>query len=97
MLPHRPWRQSPEALVESNETRRFLEKALALLDEKHRLVFLQSDMEGMSVKETAHALGRGESKVKALQLRARLQPHEHLTRTPGDPRTRIERGHSPHD
>jgi RNA polymerase sigma-70 factor (ECF subfamily) len=91
------WRQSPEQLVERNETGRLLDEALALLDEKHRLVFLLRDMEGMSVKETADALGLGESNVKVRLLRARLQLREHLTRTLGDPQTRIERGHSPHD
>lgn len=87
------WRQSPEQLVERNETRRLLDEALALLDEKHRLVFLLRDVEGMSVKETADALGLGESNVKVRLLRARLQLREHLTRTLGDPQTRIERGH----
>ena len=87
------WRQSPEQLVESNETRRLLDEALALLDEKHRLVFLLRDVEGLSVKETADALGLGESNVKVRLLRARLQLREHLTRTLGDPQTRIERGH----
>ena len=50
------WRQSPEELVQHNETRRLLDEALAQLDEKHRLVFLLRDVEGLSVKETAEAL-----------------------------------------
>ena len=87
------WRQSPEQWVDRNETRRLLDEALALLDEKHRLVFLLRDVEGMSVKETADALGLGESNVKVRLLRARLQLREHLTHTLGDPQTRIERGH----
>ena len=87
------WRQSPEQLVERNETRRLLDEALALLDEKHRLVFLLRDVEGMSVKETADALGLSESNVKVRLLRARLQLREQLTRTFGDPQTRVERGH----
>jgi RNA polymerase sigma-70 factor (ECF subfamily) len=91
------WRQSPEQLVERNETRRLLDEALALLDEKHRLVFLLRDVEGMSVKETADALGLSESNVKVRLLRARLQLREHLTRTLGDPQSRIERGHHQHD
>lgn len=91
------WRQSPEQLVERYETRRLLDEALALLDEKHRFVFLLRDVEGMSVKETADALSLSKSNVKVRLLRARLQLREHLTRTLGDPRTRIERGHSQHD
>ena len=91
------WRQSPEQLVERSETRHLLDEALALLDEKHRLVFLLRDVEGMSVKETADALGLSESNVKVRLLRARLQLREHLTRTLGDPRTRLERAPHPHD
>ncbi len=91
------WRQSPEQLVERNETRRLLDEALARLDEKHRLVFLLRDVEGMSVKETADALGLSESNVKVRLLRARLQLREQLTRTLGDPATRIVRGQHHHD
>jgi RNA polymerase sigma-70 factor (ECF subfamily) len=81
------WRQSPEELAQQNETQRLLDEALARLDEKHRLVFLLRDVEGLSVKETADALGLGESNVKVRLLRARLQLREQLTRTLGDPRT----------
>jgi RNA polymerase sigma-70 factor, ECF subfamily len=91
------WRQSPEQLVERNETNRLLDEALALLDEKQRLVFLLRDVEGISVKETAGALGLTESNVKVRLLRARLQLREHLTRTLGDPGSRIEPVHSEHD
>jgi RNA polymerase sigma-70 factor (ECF subfamily) len=74
------WRQSPEQLVQRNETRRLLDDALNRLDEKHRLVFLLRDVEGFSVKETAEALGLSEANV----LRARLQLREDLTRVFGD-------------
>ena len=87
------WRESPERLVERNETRRLLDDALAQLDEKHRLVFLLRDVEGMSVKETAAALGLSEANVKVRLLRARLQLREQLTRTLGDPAKRIHRSH----
>ena len=91
------WRQSPEQLVQRNETRRLLDEALAQLDEKHRLVFLLRDVEGLSVKETANALGLSEANVKVRLLRARLQLREQLTHTLGDPQTRIERGQHHHD
>ncbi|MCU0784949.1 MAG: sigma-70 family RNA polymerase sigma factor [Verrucomicrobia bacterium] len=91
------WKQSPEQLVERNETRRLLDDALAQLDEKHRLVFVLRDVEGSSVKETAEALGLSETNVKVRLLRARLQLREHLTRTLGDPAKRIERGQHHHD
>lgn len=87
------WRQSPEQLVQQNEIQRLLDEALGQLDEKHRLVFLLRDVEGFSVKETADALGLSETNVKVRLLRARLQLRELLTRTLGDPSTRLIRGH----
>lgn len=89
------WRQSPGQLAELNETRQLLDDALAKLDEKHRLVFVLRDVEGLSVLETAGALGLSESNVKMRLLRARLQLREELTRTLGDPATRVLRGHAP--
>jgi RNA polymerase sigma-70 factor (ECF subfamily) len=91
------WKQSPEQLVERNETRRLLDEALAQLDEKHRVVFLLRDVEGLSVRETAEALRLTEANVKMRLLRARLQLREQLTRVLGDPATRIERGHHHHE
>lgn len=88
------WRQSPEQLVRKNEIQRLLDKALAGLDEKHRLVFLLRDVEGMSVKETAEALGISEANAKVRLLRARLQLREQLTRTLGDPAKRLIRSHN---
>jgi RNA polymerase sigma-70 factor (ECF subfamily) len=90
------WRQSPEELVERNETQRLLDEALVQLDEKHRLVFILRDVEGLSVKETAETLGLSEANVKVRLLRARLQLREHLTRVLGDPEKRIERSHDHH-
>jgi RNA polymerase sigma-70 factor (ECF subfamily) len=87
------WRQSPEELVQRNETRRLLDEALARLDEKHRLVFLLRDVEGLSIKETADALGLSEANTKVRLLRARLQLREQLTRTLGDPDKRLIRSH----
>ena len=89
------WRQSPEELVRKNETQRLLDEALAKLDEKHRLVFLLRDVEGLSVKETAEALGLSEANTKVRLLRARLQLREELTRTLGNPERRVVR--TPHD
>ncbi len=79
------WRQSPEELAQQAEVRRVLEQALEQLDEKHRLVFLLRDVEGLSIKETAEALGLSEANTKVRLLRARLQLRELLTRTLGDP------------
>ena len=79
------WRETPDELVQHNETGRLIEDALAQLDDKHRLVFLLRDVEGLSVKETADALGISEANVKVRLLRARLQLREQLTRAFGDP------------
>ena len=87
------WRQSPAQLVPRREIQRLLEEALSRLDEKHRLVFLLRDVEGLSVKETAEALELTEANTKVRLLRARLQLREHLTRSLGDPATRVIRSH----
>ena len=83
------WRESPESLVQQNEVMRLIEQALAQLDEKHRLVFLLRDVEGLSVSETAESLGISEANVKVRLLRARLQLREQLTRAFGDARRRL--------
>jgi RNA polymerase sigma-70 factor (ECF subfamily) len=90
------WRQSPEHLVHKHETQRLLDEALGTLDEKHRLVFLLRDVEGLSVKETAEALGLSEANTKVRLLRARLELREQLTRTLGDPGRRVERAAHEH-
>jgi len=90
------WRQSPEALVARNETRRLLEEALEQLDDKHRLVFLLRDAEGLSVRETAETLSLSEANVKVRLLRARLQLREHLTRKLGDPARALVPGSHSH-
>ncbi len=96
-LPHpeyiADWRQSPEQLVHRNEIRGLLDEALGQLDEKHRMVFLLRDVEGLSVRETAQTLGLSEANTKVRLLRARLQLRELLTRKLGDPLRRIERTH----
>ena len=83
------WRESPAQLVTRRETQRLIDEALARLDEKHRVVFLLRDVEGMSVKETAAALGLSEANVKVRLLRARLQLREELTCRLGDPARRL--------
>ncbi len=91
------WRQSPEHLVERNEVRQLLDIALARLDEKHRLVFLLRDVEGLSVRETAAALDLSEGNVKVRLLRARLQLREELTLVLGDPARQIDMSNHRHE
>lgn len=84
------WRESPGELVGRHETGRLIDEALAELDDKHRVIFLLRDVEGLSVKETADALGISEANVKVRLLRSRLQLRERLTRALGDPARRFE-------
>lgn len=86
------WKQSPEELVQRNETRHLLDEALAELDDRYRLVFLLRDVEGLSVEETSTALGISLANTKVRLLRARLQLRELLTPTLGNPESRIQRG-----
>ena len=79
------WRESPETLVQRIETQKLIDEALTQLDDKHRMVFLLRDVEGLSIQETAEALGISEGNVKVRLLRARLQLRERLTQSFGDP------------
>lgn len=90
------WKDSPEHLAQRNEVRRLVDDALAELDEKHRLVFLLRDVEGLSIQETAAALDLSEANVKVRLLRARLQLRERLTRALGDPTRRFAPHEHPH-
>jgi len=83
------WRESPADLVHHRETAALIDAALADLDDKHRPVFALRDIEGLSVRETAEALGLTEANVKVRLLRARLQLRERLTRVLGDPSRRL--------
>ncbi len=79
------WRDTPEHLAQRQEVRQLIEEAIAELDEKYRVVFLLRDVEGLSVEETATALGITPANVKVRLLRARLKLRERLTRLLGDP------------
>jgi RNA polymerase sigma-70 factor, ECF subfamily len=83
------WRESPVQLAERQEVQRLLDEALGQLDEKHRLVFLLRDVEGLSIKETASVLGLSEANTKVRLLRARLQLRERLTTAFGDETRRL--------
>lgn len=87
------WKQSPEQLVEQREIQGLLDEALARLDEKHRMVFLLRDVEGLSIRETAEALELSEANTKVRLLRARLQLRELLTQKLGDPMRQLIRSH----
>ena len=88
------WRENPSELAHRSETQLLIDAALATLDEKHRVVFLLRDVEGLSVKETAEALHLSEANIKVRLLRARLQLREQLTRALGDDQRRVAGGHA---
>lgn len=73
------WRDSPEALLQRKETMRIIEQALRELPAKYRTVFWLRDVEQLSTRETAEALGISEANVKVRLLRARLMLREKLT------------------
>ncbi len=87
------WRETPDEIAMRRETGRLLAEALEALDEKYRMVFLLRDVEGLSTREAADALGISEANVKVRLLRARLMLRERLTRVFGDEATRATPDH----
>ncbi len=87
------WRDDPALIAQRREVRTVLDDAVSRLPEGQRFVFVLRDVRGMSVRETAEALGLTEANVKVRLLRARLALRETLTRKFGDPATRQQ----PHD
>ncbi len=90
------WKDIPESIILSDELKMLLDQALSELVEKYRIVFLLRDVEGLSIKETAEAVGLSEANTKIRLLRARLQLREKLTRELGDPSTVIHPSTHPH-
>jgi RNA polymerase sigma-70 factor, ECF subfamily len=69
---------SPDAELARTQVRRLLENAVALLPSDFRLVFVLREIEGLSVEETAEALGVVPATVKTRHLRARRRLQESL-------------------
>jgi RNA polymerase sigma-70 factor, ECF subfamily len=72
------WAPNPETIYTKLELRELLEKNLRRLSSKMRSVFLLHDVEGLTLEETAQALGVSVSAVKTRSCRARLQLREWL-------------------
>lgn len=91
------WRNDPLATLERSEVRALLGSGMDELPEGQRLVFVLRDLQGLSIAETAEALGITQANVKVRLLRARLALREKLTRAFGDPATRLApmHGHGP--
>lgn len=69
----------PESELLSSESRQFLDRAVRSLPEGLRVVFVMRELEGLSIQDTAEALGISESNVKTRLLRARLRLRQELS------------------
>jgi RNA polymerase sigma-70 factor (ECF subfamily) len=69
----------PEGELLSSESRRALDQAVQHLPANLRVVFVMRDMEGLSIQQTAEALGLSENNVKTRLLRARLHLRQELS------------------
>ena len=63
--------ETPLAGLMNNELKELLEKSIADLPVKYRLIFVMREVEGMSTKETMEALNLTESNVKVRLNRAK--------------------------
>lgn len=73
------WSKVPQDSAERAEMRRALERGFRNLPAEYRLVMLMRDVEGLSTRETAEALGIREPAVKMRLHRARMAMREHLS------------------
>jgi RNA polymerase sigma-70 factor (ECF subfamily) len=73
------WAPDPEKLYRAAELREILRDTLQELTPALRVVFVMRDMEGLSLDQTAAALGLSLPAVKARSARARLQLRERLS------------------
>lgn len=74
---------SPEAALEAAERGTALERAIADLDEDHRLVLVLRDIEELAYEEICEITGLPEGTVKSRIHRARLALKERLARERG--------------
>jgi len=63
---------SPEEALQNKELRQGLDRAIAQLPKKYRIVLVLRDMEGLSAKEVGSIVGLNERAVKSRLHRARL-------------------------
>src|ERR1700730_3106160 len=66
------WRPIPSELLEQNEIRQAVQKAINSLSATHREVLVLRDVQHLSIKETSTILGISEPNVKTRLHRARL-------------------------
>jgi RNA polymerase sigma-70 factor (ECF subfamily) len=75
----RDWREIPSEVVERQEIRQMLQEAVISLPTIYRQVFQLRDVEDLSVKETAEALGISVPSVKVRLHRARMMLQKQLS------------------
>ena len=73
------WCCLPESEFLSAEFRNELERAMQQLSPTLRVVFVLRDLEGLSIEESAAALGVSQQVIKTRLLRARLKLREELS------------------
>lgn len=73
------WCCLPEEELLSSESRQFLDQAAHRLPDTLKSVFILRDVEGLSIRDTAEALGITETAVKTRLLRARLKLRDELS------------------
>ena len=66
------WSEHTESLLFANETREIIQKAVDLLPDKEKVVFLLRDVEGLSTEEVSEVLDLTIPAVKSRLHRARL-------------------------
>ncbi len=71
--------ETPLDNLMNKELKAILEKAVAALPEKYRIVFMMREVQGMSTNETMEALDLGESNVKIRLTRAKEMLRNELT------------------
>ncbi len=73
------WSQWPEHILSQSEVTVELDKAIATLPEKYRIIFVLREIEELSTKEAAKVVDISESAAKVRLHRARLFLREHLS------------------
>lgn len=76
---HELHRETPLNILMSKELKTILERAVADLPEKYRIVFVMREIEEMSVRETMEILDLGESNVKVRLSRAKEMLRDQLS------------------
>ena len=72
------WKEVPSEVLERQEVRDQIEKALASLSDEFREILILRDIQGLNIAETASVLGISVPLVKTRLLRARLRMRDAL-------------------